>query len=153
MFVFSKGPIKTFHLIRDRRNKTHGRIMSGTVRQEDGTTKPSRANGKIVAEFGSRTNVWEYSTGNGKSAADQAAYQHPAIFPESLVEDHIRSWSNPGDVVLDPFMGSGTTGKMAAMLGRIFIGVEISDEYFALAQARINAATMPPQSEQQRLFI
>lgn len=67
----------------------------------------------------------------------------PAIFPEALAQDHIESWSNPGDVVLDPFMGSGTTAKMAKELGRHWIGIEISQEYVDLANKRINAARVP----------
>nr|WP_158329590.1 site-specific DNA-methyltransferase [Brevibacillus laterosporus] len=68
--------------------------MSGIVRQADGTVKPSRANSKAVAEFGSRSNVWGYSTGEGKSSRDDIAFRHPAIFPEAFVRDHILSWSN-----------------------------------------------------------
>lgn len=139
MFVLSKGPIRTFNLIRDRRNKLAGAIMSGTVRQEDGSTLPSRAKGKAVAEFGARSNVWGYSTGYGKSSSDEIAFKHPAIFPEALARDHILTWSNPGDVVLDPFMGSGTTGKVARQTERRFIGIEISEEYLNIARLRTAA--------------
>lgn len=107
MFVFSKGKINTFNLIKDRPNKLAGKPMSGTVRQQDGTVKPSLAKGKKVAEFGARSNVWGYSTGKGKSAKETVAYQHPAIFPEKLAEDHILTWSREGDLVLDPFIASG----------------------------------------------
>lgn len=137
MFVFSKGPIRTFNLIRDRKNKLAGQIMSGTIRQEDGSTRPSRATGKAVAEFGSRSNVWGYSTGKGKSSKDSIAYLHPAIFPESLASDHILSWSNDGDLVFDPFMGSGTTGVAAKNLKRKFIGIELDAGYFDIAKQRI----------------
>lgn len=138
MFVLSKGKVKTFNMLRDRRNKRAGDVMSGTVRNADGTTKPSLANGKVVAEFGARSNVWGYSTGKGKSSVDEIAFKHPAIFPEALARDHIASWSNPGDTVLDPFMGSGTTGKAARQMARNFVGIEISAEYMEIAQARIN---------------
>jgi DNA modification methylase len=144
MFVFSKGKVGTFNMLRDRQNKLAGTIMSGTVRQEDGTTKPSRAAGKAVAEFGARSNVWGYSTGKGKSSADEIAFRHPAIFPEALAKDHILSWSNPGDLVLDPFMGSGTTAKMASKLGRRFIGIEISEDYLNIARMRVDAALINP---------
>ncbi|WNF07431.1 DNA-methyltransferase [Brevibacillus borstelensis] len=137
MFVLSKGPIKTFNLIRDRPNKLVGQVMSGTVRQSDGTVKPSRANGKTVSEFGARSNVWGYSTGKGKSASDAIAFNHPAIFPEKLANDHILSWSNEGDIVLDPFMGSGTTAKMAQLNKRKWIGFEIAPEYVELANKRL----------------
>ena len=62
------------------------------------------------------------------------------MFPEALARDHILSWSNPGDTVLDPFLGSGTTGKMAVLGGRNFIGIEISPEYMAIAEKRISDA-------------
>lgn len=139
MFVFAKGKARTFHLIRDRKNKLAGSVMSGTVREVDGSTKPSRATGKQVAEMGARSNVWAYSTGYGKSTSYKPAFQHPAIFPEALARDHILSWSNEGDTVLDPFLGSGTTGKMAVHLGRKFIGIERDPSYFQIAQDRINA--------------
>lgn len=139
MFVLSKGPVGKFSIIRDRANKLAGQIMSGSVRQEDGTVKPSRATGKAVAELGARSNVWGYSTGYRKSATENFAYDHPAIFPEALARDHILSWSDPGDLVLDPFMGSGTTGKMAIAADRRFIGIEIAPEYFALADRRLRS--------------
>ncbi len=72
-----------------------------------------------------------------KSAKDKIAFQHPAIFPEALAHDHIKSWSNKNDIVYDPFMGSGTTAKMAIILQRKYIGSEISNEYCQLAEKRI----------------
>ena len=75
-----------------------------------------------------------------KSTTDKIAYDHPAIFPEQLANDHIISWSNEGDTVLDPFMGSGTTGKMAVLNSRKFIGIEIDDTYFEIAKERIEKA-------------
>lgn len=54
---------------------------------------------------------------------------HPAIFPSALAHDHIISWSNEGDVVLDPFSGSGTTAIQAKITKRNYIGLEINQEY------------------------
>jgi len=85
--------------------------------------------------------------GGGNSAQDKIAHEHPAIFPEQLVEDHILSWSQEGDLVLDPFMGSGTTGKMALLTKRHFIGIEISKDYFGIAKKRIEE-----HQQQLRLF-
>ena len=137
MFIFSKGKIKTFNPIKDRANKLAGSVMSGTVRQSDGTVKPSRAKGKKVAEFGHRSNVWGYSTGKGKSSSDAFAFKHPAIFPEKLATDHILTWSNEGDIVLDCMCGSGTTLKMAYTNNRNFIGIDYSSEYVELSQKRL----------------
>jgi len=70
-------------------------------------------------------------------ASDKIAFNHPAIFPEKLAQDHILSWSNPGDIVFDPFLGSGTTAKMAVLNDRKYIGFEISKEYFDIACQRL----------------
>jgi len=83
-----------------------------------------------------RGNIW-YIPRSSKSG-DCFSRQHPATFPDALAADHIASWSNPGDTVLDPFMGSGTTGKMAILAGRNFIGIELDEGYFKIAQDRIN---------------
>lgn len=82
-------------------------------------------------------NIWYFSTGKNHSTKDGFAFKHPAIFPERLANDHIISWSNPGDIVFDPFMGSGTTGKMALLNGRNFIGIELDSGYFEIAKKRI----------------
>ncbi|CAB5145140.1 COG0863 DNA modification methylase [uncultured Caudovirales phage] len=86
----------------------------------------------VVAPEKRRSNIWTYSVGGGSTG-------HPAVFPEALAGDHIQSWSNPGDLVFDPFTGSGTTGKMAVSLGRQFVGTEISAEYAEIASKRIAA--------------
>ena len=65
---------------------------------------------------------------------------HPAMFPEKLVSDHIISWSNEGDTVFDPFLGSGTTGKMSLLNNRNFIGIEKDEKYFEIAKERIAEA-------------
>ena len=136
MFVFSKGKPSTSNMIKDRPNSQAGKTVSSkTVRNQDGTT--SKRNPVIIADYGKRKNVWAYSTGYGKGTTDKNAYVHPAIFPEKLAHDHIISWSNEGDTVLDPMMGSGTTGKMAKFLNRDFIGIEIDKEYFEIAKKRI----------------
>jgi len=91
---------------------------------------------KIIEEYGQRYNVWTYKTSkNGQE--DEIAYQHPAIFPIQLVKDHIISWTNPGDLIYDPFMGSGTTAKAAIQMGRNFLGSEISEDYFKISLKRI----------------
>ncbi len=141
MFIFSKGKPKTANLIADKPNKTYGVKIRGSGRNPDGTLKPHAAvknkTNRTVKKFGVRTNVWLYSVGKWKITKDEYAYKHPAMFPEQLAQDHIISWSNPGDVVLDPFMGSGTTAKMAVLNDRFFIGFEISPEYCDIANQRI----------------
>ncbi len=135
MFVLSRGEPKTINLICDRKNKWDGSWGKRSRRNKDGTL--SLADKIPYAEFGIRYNVWQINCGHGFSTKDEIAYDHPAIFPDKLAADHIRSWSNPGDLVCDPMCGSGTTCLMAKKLGRNFIGIEISGEYCKIAEARI----------------
>jgi len=136
MFVLCKGSPKTINLICDRRNKESREGDNGTKRLENGDLQRLKRGG--YSEYGRRTNVWRYGIGKGQSTKDVKAFEHPAIFPEKLANDHIVSWSNPNDLVYDPFMGSGTTAKMALANGRHFIGSEISREYVDIANERIN---------------
>lgn len=130
MFIFTKGKINTFNPLKDRVNKSHGRKISGTNRQKDGTTVPMKNKGKLINKFGVRFNVWLISEGKRQK-------EHPAVFPDKLAYDHISSWSNKGDTVLDPFMGSGTVGRQAMKLRRNFIGIEVVPKYFKLAKKKI----------------
>ena len=137
MFVLSKGIPKTINLLKDRVNKSSGRNTGKLTRREGNgslTDKPS----VLIGQFGTRTNVWTYDIGNNKSSKDKIAFQHPAIFPEKLAEDHILSWSNEGDIVFDPFVGSGTTCKMAKLKNRNFVGVDMSQEYVGISNERLN---------------
>lgn len=136
MFVFTKGKIKTFKPIKDRKCKTHGKVKSGTIRQKNGTTKRKSNEGWIQPEYGQRYNVWEICP-----VVQRGDDKHPAPFPEKLAHDHIISWSNEGDTVLDPFMGSGTTGVACVNTGRNFIGIELDNTYFEIAKDRIGKAT------------
>jgi len=135
MFVFCKDKIKTVHLISDKPNKWAGhtnwgkntnRLKSGEL-QETSDIKP-------VPDFSPRNNIWKYNVGKGFNSKDKESHEHPAIFPEQLAEDHILSWSNEDDIILDPFSGSGTTCKMAKKNNRKFIGIDISEEYCKLAE-------------------
>jgi site-specific DNA-methyltransferase (adenine-specific) len=87
---------------------------------------------------GRRFNIWRFIVGGGYGHSDSIAYKHSATFPENLAHDHIISWSNEGDVVYDPFLGSGTTAKVAKEMNRKYIGSEIHEDYFKIAQKRIN---------------
>jgi DNA modification methylase len=117
MFVLSKGKPEA-QLICDKPNKWAGfKDFSGKLKNP-------------VPEFSPRNNIWRYVTSfNG--------VKHPAPFPEALAQDHILTWSKPGQTVYDPFIGSGTTAKMSLLNGRNFIGSEISAEYIAIANKRI----------------
>jgi len=140
MFVLSKGTPKTINLLKDRENKDERDGDSGTKRLSDGSLLKLKRAG--YSKYGRRTNVWEYLIGKGHSATDNIAYKHPAIFPEKLVQDHITSWSNFGDVVLDPMCGSGTTCKMAKINKRDFIGIDVSSEYCKIAEERLKQKSL-----------
>ncbi len=144
MFVLSKGKPKTVHLLKDKPNKWAGYSTYSEVtrREKDGTL--TNKGKKVVKEFGTRTNVWKYANGKGFSTRDAIAYEHPAIFPEKLAQDHILSWSDPGDIVLDPFSGSGTTAKMAEKLGRNWIMVDAVADYCRIAEKRLEAGLEKP---------
>lgn len=133
MFVFSKGKPKTFNPIVDRKNKWGGAMVHGTFREADGTLKDRSSTWKdvTVKEYGARFNVWHIAEEKNNKTG------HPAVFPLSLAQDHILSWSNKGDVVLDPFTGSGTTAIAAYQLGREFVGYEIDKTYYEAAAKRI----------------
>lgn len=143
MFVFSKGRPKSFNPFCEecvtvgsythRRNT--GRVAEAATRNRDEIT--------TTKDVKYRGNVWEYVVGSAHGETGT----HPAPFPEKLAQDHILSWSNEGDVVLDPFMGSGTTGKAALLSKRRFVGFEISEEYWRIATERIDA-----YASQTRLF-
>ena len=134
MLVFAKGKPKCFNPLKASTRRS-GFEKALTNKGPDGINR------KVPVELKkekTRTNIWEYAVGSGGSTSDKIAFRHPAIFPERLAADHIESWSNPGDVVLDPMCGSGTTCKMAAALGREWLGIDISEEYVAIAQERMD---------------
>lgn len=134
MFIFSKGKPKTFNPIM-RSNKNAGKSKSGTHRVDgDNLQQMNKLN--LIKKQSINYNIWFYDVGNNKSTLDKIAFKHPATFPEQLVNDHIISWSNEGDLVMDCFMGSGTTAKMAIKNNRNYIGFELSKEYCEIAKER-----------------
>jgi DNA modification methylase len=132
MFVFSKNKPKTFNPILES-CKT-----KGNVQQKRTFWQNSKSNERELAHSNNevkdtkfRYNIWEYSVGSTKGL------KHPAPFPEKLAEDHILSWSNDGDIILDPMAGSGTTLKMAKKNNRNYIGIEIAKEYIDIINKRL----------------
>ena len=136
MFILSKGKPKTFNPIKDKLNKWAGTKNHGNVTQRDGSAKP-KSNKSVISEYGQRYNIWDIS-----QQRQRGKNRHPAVFPEKLAKDHIISWSNEDDLVYDPFMGSGTTAKMANINNRNYIGSEISKEYCNIANERLSQIRM-----------
>ena len=138
MFILSKGKLTTGNLICDKPNRYAGTINWGknTQRGKDGKLVET-SDIKPVPDFSPRNNIWRYVVGGGFGSKDKRAYKHPATFPMQLAKDHIISWSNEGDLVFDPFMGSGTTAVAALDTNRRYIGAEIAKEYVEIANDRI----------------
>ncbi|MCP6682965.1 DNA-methyltransferase [Bacillus nakamurai] len=136
MFILSKGRPSVFNPIKEA-TKEAGRPSRLRHRKTGTGILDGSGKGKPVKREKIKPNIWFYGVGKGVTTTDLIAFNHPAIFPEKLAEDHITSWSKNGDIVLDPFMGSGTTAKMAALNDRKFLGFEISEEYVRIANERL----------------
>ena len=129
MFVFSKGKPKTYNLIQEK-CKYAGKILKTYTSNPESIRKPNKT--KPTKNTKIKNNVWDYVVAGTN-------YGHPAIFPEKLAEDHILSWSNEGDTILDPMAGSGTTLKMAKKNNRNYIGIEIAPEYIEIINKRLSS--------------
>jgi site-specific DNA-methyltransferase (adenine-specific) len=154
MFVFSKGKPKAFNPIKvpclypEKETARANSFFSKT--EEINRAARSGKKRRPVGVEKIKGNIWKINTGAGHSTLDKDAFRHPAIFPESLANDHIISWSNESDLVYDPFMGSGTTAKIALKNNRKFIGSEISQEYCDIANKRINTYLTNGVADDQR---
>jgi site-specific DNA-methyltransferase (adenine-specific) len=128
MFVFSKGVPKTFNPIM-RECKLGGKLYDSTAKNMDGESGRHKLTYNVNKEMVDY-NIWDIAVAQNKTS-------HPAVYPIEIPLKHIQSWSNEGDIVLDPFMGSGTTGLAALELNRKFVGIEMNNEYFELSKQRI----------------
>lgn len=137
MFVMSKGKPKSCNMIKEP-TRVANRIKNkkSCQRNKDGTTTPMKY--ETGKDKRNKWNVWVYEVGYNKTTKDKEAFNHPAIFPEQLAHDHIISWSNPDDLILDPMAGSGTVLKVAESLGRNSVGIEISKEYCEIIRKRMS---------------
>lgn len=135
MFVLCKDKIKTFNPINDRKNIYVGYSSLGknTTRKKDGSFTQQEK--RTIKEYGMRYNIWKGNTSGQENMCK--SIKHPATFPLWLAKDHIKTWSNKNDLVLDPFCGSGTTGVACKLLKRNFIGIDIEKSYIELAKERI----------------
>lgn len=146
MFVFSKGKPKTSHLICDKENKWKNFTNWGKNTNYNKNGELIQTNDiKPVPEFSPRNNIWKYTVGFNINEG-----KHPAVFPYQLAEDHILTWSNVGDLVFDPFTGSGTTASAALCNNRKFIGSEIDETYFSFIPNNIQKRYERWQKEQKK---
>ena len=139
VFIFSKGIPKTFNPLKKFKECEDKRKRKPTQRRKDGKMIVKNVRSNDWVKLG---NIWFYATGGGNTTKDDFAFEHPAMFPEKLAEDHILTWSNKEDIVLDPMCGAGTTCKMAKLNLRNFIGIDISEEYCKIARKRIEQNTL-----------
>ena len=139
MFVFSKGKPKTVHLLQEpRRNECGDRRTVRMIRRQRNVDGEFEEEHKYeIKQVVPRSNIWNYKVGLYNTTCDKVAFKHPAIFPEQLAIDHILSWSDENDVILDPFMGSGTVAKACVVTNRNYIGFEVSSDYCAIASDRL----------------
>ena len=143
MFVLSKSKPKTINFLTERSKWAGQKDYHKTDihRKKDGAIRGKRTP-KPIAETKIKSNVWSYFTGkDGTAPRGSEAFEHPASFPEALALDHILSWSNRGDLVYDPFMGSGTTALMCEKAKRNWIGSEISAKYCEIIERRLSRTT------------
>ena len=153
VFIMSKGRPNAINLLRDKPNKGAGKVFkkdggraaTGERIKGDGTKTG------VIHDFGVRENIWFYVTSFGAGQTDKRAYEHPALMPMNLAGDLIKSYSNEGDLVLDPFMGSGTTARQAFRLDRKYIGFEIDPTYHKLCETITNEAVEEMAEEKSRL--
>ena len=144
MFILSKGKPNAFNPIMENTVNPSGKLTI-TQREKDGSKNHGSGYGYKRNSKRYRHNVWKYNVGKNQTTKDSVAFEHPAIFPEQLANDNIISWSNEGDLVYDPFMGSGTVAKMCILNNRNWIGSEISSEYCEIIEERIKKAITAKQ--------
>lgn len=129
MWVLSKGKPKTFNPIKVP-CKCAGQKYDSTCKNIDGESGRKYKSFHINKEKVDN-NIWKFAVAQNKT-------EHPAVFPEEIPYRHILSWTNEGDVVLDPFIGSGTTAVVAKRLNRHYIGIDSNKDYVDLSNNRIN---------------
>lgn len=134
MFVLSKGKPKTFNPIKIPSTYAGQKTWGKPKLYKTNSDTLTQVESYVCADTKIKGNIFEYATG---STTSSAKFNHPAMFPEQLAHDHIISWSNEGDTILDPFMGSGTTAVVAERLGRDWIGIELNESYIKIAEDRI----------------
>jgi len=139
MFVLSKGKPNTTNIsLRPRNNKCNDKRTYRKKKFSRNKDGEFNENDYYIKEQVPDFNVWDFYVGGGNTTNDKVAFKHPAIFPEELVKKHILSWSNEGDIIYDPFMGSGTTSKISILTKRNYIGSEISEEYCNIEKERLS---------------
>ena len=145
MLILSKGTPRTVNKIKDVPNQYAGKkLKRGEIGARADGQRTYTDEHRVIEPFGERTNVWKIPVGGYSTSPDMPGGKssHPAPFPLQLAIDHIISWTNEGDTVLDPYCGSGTTMKAAQLSGRQSIGIEISKEYCEIIDSRMSQQSL-----------
>jgi site-specific DNA-methyltransferase (adenine-specific) len=132
-FIISNGKPKTFNPKMVECTYAGSKTWGEPNMYKDNSGSLTRVKQTVINDKKIAGNIFTYEVGSRITGA----INHPAMFPEALARDQILNWSNEGDIVLDPFSGSGTTAKMAKHNGRRFIGIEVNPEYVEISQQRL----------------
>ena len=138
-YILSKGSPRSINLLKDQPNKRPGKKGSLSRREPDGRMRSVGA-AAPTAKMGCRRAIWSYATGFNNTTKDAYAFEHPALMHEAMTAAHVLSWSRPGELVFDPMAGAATTCKMALLNDRKYLGFEIYEPYYLLAQRRMREA-------------
>jgi DNA modification methylase len=152
-FILTKGRPRVFNRIRDRPNSTAGQRLRVARRNKDGRVETTFNGVRRLGGVGTRSNIWYYDVGWGKTTKDEDAFEHPALMPERMAQDLILSWSKPGDVIFDPFCGAASTLKMALLHQRRWLGMEISESFAELARRRMKDARLQHRRQLDEFFL
>ena len=134
MFCFSKGKPAIFNPIKEPCKLAGQKTWGNPTMYKDSSGNLTKIGQYTISDTKIKGNIFTYQVGSTKTGN----INHPAMFPEQLATDHILSWSNEGDTVLDPFAGSGTTGVACINTNRKYICIEKDKKYFEIGKNRIN---------------
>lgn len=134
IFVMSKGKPKCFNPLKVPCTYAGQKTWGKPKLYKDNSGELTAVDGYTISDEKLHGNIFEYRVGSTQTGD----IDHPAMFPETLARDFVTTWSNPGELVLDPFCGSGTTPLAAKELNREWVGVELNPKYCAIAEARLS---------------
>lgn len=140
LIIFRKrggDPVCNKDCIAEARKHQRGAANYRWATKRDGSKATVANTERVVREIRHRGSIWDYGP-VGYGHDDSAATGHPATFAEAFALDAVRVWSNPGELVCDPFAGSGTVARACLDLSRSFVGAELVEKYHRIATGRLS---------------